>query len=187
MKKILIISICSEKLHYFEFVKPLEDILKKNKIKFFTKHYLDLVKTDFNCNGIILSGTSAHDNNFLKRIDKFNWIKTINKPILGICGGMQIIGLIFDGKLRKKTEIGFYKEGFKKNFLGLNGIQEVYHLHNNYVDVGKSSKFEIFTNSKISQAVKKRDKEIYGVLFHPEVRQKDLIVNFCLLVKGDKN
>ena len=29
--------------------------------------------------------------------------------------------------------------------------------------------------------VKHKDREIYGVLFHPEVRQKDLIVRFCSL------
>ena len=35
-----------------------------------------------------------------------------------------------------------------------------------------------FTKSKIPQAIKHKEKKIYGVLFHPEVRNKELILNF---------
>ena len=43
---------------------------------------------------------------FLKDIDYFKWIKKIDKPILGICGGMHILGLVFNGDLKKEQEIG---------------------------------------------------------------------------------
>jgi len=176
---ILLINICKEKLHYYEFVKSVEDILKYKKIKYFVRYYGDINKADLaKVDKIIICGTSLKDNKFIQNIDKFSWIKEFKNPILGICGGMQVIGLIFSGKLMKKTEIGFYHESFN-NFLGLNGEQEVYHLHNNYVKF--SSDFEENTKSKVNQAVKHKEKEIYGVLFHPEVRQKDLIINFCSL------
>ena len=177
---ILLINICKEKLHYFEFVKPIEDILKKENLRYFIKSYKDIDKKDLEkSDKIIICGTSLQDNDYLKNICSFNWIKTYNKPVLGICGGMQIIGLIFEGKLKKKTEIGFYKENFTKEFLSLIGEQEVYHLHNNYAVFPKD--FESFIQSKIPQAVKHKKKEIYGVLFHPEVRQKDLIKKFCVI------
>ena len=64
----------------------------------------------------------------------------MDKPILGVCGGMQIIGKLFGGKLKKKTEIGYYKENFNKNFFGLIGESEVYHLHNYYADFLKLKK-----------------------------------------------
>ena len=93
---ILIINICKENLHYYEFVKPIEDILIKNNLKYFVKHYNEMVENDLeNVDKVIICGTSLKDNNFLKDIDKFYWIKTIRKPVYGICGGMQIIGLIF--------------------------------------------------------------------------------------------
>jgi GMP synthase-like glutamine amidotransferase len=98
---------------------------------------------------------------------------------LGICAGMQIIGMVFGGKVKSKVEIGFYKENFSHNFLGLVGEKEVYHLHNNFVDFRKLKEFDIFAESKcVVQAVKHKEKEIYGVLFHPEVRQKELISLF---------
>ena len=189
-KNILLINLCKEKLHFFEFVKPVEDILTKNKIKYFARNYKKLKKKDLlEASEVIICGTSLYDNEFFKNIDKFAWIKNYKKPILGICGGMQIIGMIFREKLKrktkesnsflkKKTEIGFYKEKFKKEFLGLEGEEKVYHLHNYYIDFLKLKEFEVFSGNKSTQAVKHKKKEIYGVLFHPEVRNKDLIQEF---------
>jgi len=185
MKIILLINICKEKLHYYEFVKPVEDILIQNKIKFFTRDYKKVNEKDLKKAGkIIICGTSLRDNDFLNYLEKFNWIKESENSILGICGGMEIIGLVFGGKLKKKTEIGYYFEDFKKEFLGLKGKKEVYHLHNNYIDFSKLKDFLVFCEyGKVEQAVKHKEKEIYGVLFHPEVRQKDLILNFLLRKK----
>ena len=159
---ILIINVCKEKLHYYEFVKPVEDILSKNKIKFFTKHYKKISKADLEkAAKIIICGTSLKDNKFLKDFKKFQWIKTFGKPVFGICGGAHIIGLICGGKLKEKKEIGM-KETKIKNFLGVKGKKQVYHLHKFYVlpDVYKN-------------------KKIYATLFHPEVRNKEIVVNFC--------
>lgn len=171
---ILLISTCKDKLHELEFVKPIEKILQKN---FKTVHYSKLTKLDLEkAEKIIICGTSLQDNEFSNHLKDFSWIKTIDKPILGICAGIQIISLIFGAKLKSKTEIGYYKEKFTKPFLSLDGEQEVYHLHNNYTTLPKS--FEKFTDSKIPQAIKHKQKEIYGGLFHPEVRNKKLIEEF---------
>ena len=175
---ILVINVCKEKLHYYEFVKPIEDILKKEKIVFTTKHYAEISDEDLKAEKIIICGTSLKDNAFLDDIKKFGWIKKFDGAILGICAGMQIIGIVFGGELKNHLEIGYFHEGFSKNFLGLTDEQEVYHLHNNYIDFQKEKDFEIFSDGKIPQAIKHKKKEIYGVLFHPEVRQKNLILNF---------
>jgi GMP synthase (glutamine-hydrolysing) len=174
---ILIISTCKEKIHELEFVRPVEQILNKNNIKFKTIHYLRLKISEINtADKIIITGTSLDDNEFLKNINCFSWIKSINKPILGICAGMQIISIIYDGKLRNKKEIGYYKENFTREFLGLMGEQEVYHLHNNYITL--PGEFNSFTDSKIPQAIKHKERPIYGVLFHPEVRNEKIIEKF---------
>jgi GMP synthase-like glutamine amidotransferase len=171
---ILVINVCSERLHYFEFVKPIEDIVGKD---FLTKYYLDVTGKDLEkADKIIICGTSLKDNEFFENLDRFSWIKDFTKPVLGICAGFQIIGMVFGGELIKGTEIGFFHEKFNKSFLGLMGDQEVYHLHNNYVEFG--NEFEVFAGKKFVQAVKHKKREIYGVLFHPEVRQKEMIERF---------
>lgn len=174
---ILIISTCSKTLHELEFVKPIEKILKEIKKNFISKHYSKLTKSDLKkAKKIIIAGTSLKDNKFSKELKEFSWIKDCEKPLLGICAGTQIISKIFGSKLKKKTEIGYYFEIFEKNFLGFGGKHEVYHIHNNYATLPKE--FNKFNSSKIPQAIKHKSKEIYGVLFHPEVRNKNLIENF---------
>ncbi|VVB82123.1 GMP synthase [glutamine-hydrolyzing] subunit A [uncultured archaeon] len=177
---IFLISTCSEPFHNLEFVKTIEKILIENKIQFATKHYSKLTGNDLKkADKLIICGTSLRDNEFVKEINKFQWVTQLNKPILGICAGMQIISSIFGAKLGKSTEIGFYEENFTKEFLSLKGEHEVYHLHNNYTTLPID--FISFTKSKIPQAIKHKTKEIYGVLFHPEVRNKVLIEEFIKL------
>ena len=179
---ILIINVCKEKLHYYEFVKPIEDVLKKNKLSFFTKRYGEVKKMDLQkADKVIICGTSLKDFNYHNNLGKFKWVKNFNKPILGICAGMQIISSVLGSKQKNSTEIGYYFENFKKKFLSIEGEHEVYHLHNDYFALPKN--FDNFTDGKIPQAIRHKTKPIYGVLFHPEVRNKKLIEEFCKLVK----
>ena len=61
----------------------------------------------------------------------------------------------------------------------MEGWKEVYELHNYSIKDTTSLRklFEVFSPGSID-AIKHKKKEIYAVLFHPEVRQKDLIRNF---------
>ena len=171
---ILLINICKEDLHINEFVYPIGDILIKNKIKGFIRKYDCIKKKDLQkASKIIICGTSLQDNDFLKHINKFKWIKDYDKPILGICGGMHVIHLIHHGKKQKNKIIGNEIVDFKKPFLGLIGKKEVYNLHQYYYE---SKEFIVYGNK---QASKHKSKSFYGVLFHPEVRNKELILSFA--------
>jgi len=162
---ILLINICKEKLHFYEFVKPIEDILKKEKIKFITKNYSEISNKEIiNSSKIIICGTSLKDNKFLNNMKKFNWIKNYKKPILGICGGAHVIGLVLGYELKKKTEIGLKYMDLKKSFLGVKGKKQVYHLH------------QFYTFPKVFHK-----RNFYTTLFHPEVRNKEMILNFARL------
>ena len=183
---ILIISTCANKLHEAEFVKPIENILKENEIEFLTRHYKEVRESELTAvDKIIISGTSLDDFEYLKDISLFEWLRETDKPVLGICSGMQIIGLVFGAESKKFKEIGFYKERFENEFLGLGKDGEdveveVYHLHNSYITLPEG--FESYSKSypkKVVQAMKHKEKEIYGVLFHPEVRNHEIIFIFC--------
>ena len=175
---ILVVNVCKERLHYYEFVKPILDILGSVEERFFVRHYSEIEKRDLsNCDKIIICGTSLKDNKFVEDIDCFGFLRDFNKPVLGICAGMQILGLVFGGKMKKGFEVGFFKEKFDGEFLGLKGNIEAYHLHNNYVEF--SGYWESFSGGEIPQAV--MWKNFFGVLFHPEVRNKKMILEFCRL------
>ena len=179
--KILIISTCKEKLHELEFVKPIEKILSQNNMNFTTINYQNLSQNYLNnYDKIIITGTSFKDNEFLEDLKKFSWINNLNKPILGICAGMHLIGLTFKGKLIDLKEIGEKRINFKKEFLGLDKKQSVYLLHGKQINFEKLNVFEIFSQRVDSiYAVKHKSKEIYGISFHPEVKNPELIKNFC--------
>lgn len=176
---ILLINLCKEKLHYYEFVKPIEDILKKG---FFMKHISELIKSDFDiAEKVIICGTSLKQKNSFINKQLASFLREFNRPILGICAGMQLLVSLFGGKIIESSElleIGFVDVFFNKEFLGFSKQIEVYGLHQLGVKPSDAV-WEVYAKSlKSIQAVKHRDKEIYGVLFHPEVRQKDLISNF---------
>jgi len=177
---ILLIKTPNISFHDLEFVKPIEDTLERNHVNFKSIHYTKLneklIKT---ADKIIISGTSLKDNNYLSHIKKFDWIKEFEKPILGICGGMHILGLIFNGKIKNYQEIGLKEVVFENDFLGFIGKHIVYELHNLNV---VSKEFNVFASSKnCIQAIKHNKKPFYGVQFHPEVRNKNLIINFTRL------
>ena len=160
---ILLINICKESLHTREFVRPIADILKKAGINFNIRHYLDISQHGINnADKIIICGTSLKDNEFLKHINKLSFLLTFNKPVLGICGGSHIIGLLLGYKLKKQEQIGLKEIDIKSELLGIKGKKQVYHLHQFHVlpDVFRKGNF-------------------YAVLFHPEVRNKEIVVHFC--------
>lgn len=159
---ILIINICKEKLHAHEFVKPIEKILNRNKFKFLTKHYNKITKKDLDkADKVIICGTSLRDNEFFRDINKFSWIKDFGKPVFGICGGAHIIGTILGHTKKLRKEIGLKNISIKKEFLGVKGNLEVYHLHQFSVLP------EVF-----------HEKNLYATLFHPEVRNENMIASF---------
>ena len=183
---ILIVDICKERLHYLEFVKPIEDILKGADKKYFVRSYLDISDADLDlASCVIICGTSLKDFDYLNHLENFGWLTDFEKPVLGICGGMQILISVFKGIKNldenvfiERKKIGFSSVLFEKEFLGALGKREVYELHNLGVRrVGRS--FFVFAKNDFGiQAIKHREKNIYGALFHPEVRNKEIILEF---------
>jgi GMP synthase (glutamine-hydrolysing) len=171
---ILIISTCQEKLHEFEFVKPIEKIIGDC----FVKKYDEFSENDLKkADKVIISGTSLKDNYILDNLNKFEWLKKFDKPVFGICAGHHIIQLLFGAELNEIKEIGSIEVDFEREYLGLINKQKVYALH------GKSSfssDFEIYGKSeKCVHAVKHKKKEIYSTLFHPEVYNQEILKKFC--------
>jgi GMP synthase-like glutamine amidotransferase len=177
---ILIISTCKERLHYYEFVRPIEEIVKSTGKKFFTKHYFDVKISDLEkVDRVIICGTALKDFEYDREMMAFSWLRGFEKPVLGICAGMQILVKIFDGNLKDKEEIGLIQVKFEKDFLGIDKGKEVevYALHNS--GINNLVDFEIYGKSKNQiQAVKLKDKEFYGVMFHPEARNREIVKEF---------
>ena len=102
-----------------------------------------------------------------------------NFPILGICAGHQFMGRYFDGEVKEsempefgKIELKILKQN--KLFDGVPEKSIVWVSHND--EVAKLPKsFEILAESERCkiQAMKHKNKSIYGLQFHPEVEHTE--------------
>ena len=169
--KVLIVSTCAEKLSEREFVNPIINLIRAG-VDYEVVNIDTAQKKYSKFDKVIICGTAVADNEYLK--DNFEWLKDFDKPVLGICSGIQIIAKIFGGEIVPKKEIGMVE--VKGNLFGQKKFK-AYALHTN--GISKLSEFKILARSKKSvQAIKHKSKNIFGVMFHPEVRNEWVISEF---------
>ena len=139
-----------------------------------------------NFSKIIICGTSLKDDFYLRDIKKFEFLKNFEKPILAICSGAQIISILFSQKIKKHKTPNISNEYLKivENDKILENIklQKAYHINKYYFDFDKS--FKVILEGKTQSLVKHTKKNIYLSLFHPEVNNENLILNFLKIKNG---
>ncbi|MRH44898.1 glutamine-hydrolyzing GMP synthase [Aquibacillus halophilus] len=133
---------------------------------------------EMNPKGIILSGGphSVYDENSFRCDER---IFDLGIPILGICYGMQLMTLHFGGTVRKakdreygKAEINLVNESGL--FTGTPQSQSVWMSHGDKV-IEPPAGFAIDATSKSTPiaAMSNIECNLYGVQFHPEVRNTE--------------
>src|SRR4030066_2311125 len=147
--------------------------------------------------GIILSGgpMSVYDDNS-PALD--NDILTLNKPILGICYGLQILCKNLGGKVESAKDREYGKaelsiEGNSSLFHDVKNDTTVWMSHGDYL-TNLPQGFNVIGTSHHSPicAIENTQQKIYGVQFHPEVVHTEegekIIRNFLFKIcdaKGD--
>lgn len=145
--------------------------------------------------GIIFSGgpMSVYDSDSPK-VDKK--IFNLNIPLLGICYGMQLIAHLLKGKVEKskKREYGLARVKFEKHplFEGTPEEQIVWASHGDRVEkMPEGFKSIAFSQNSPFSAFSHREKEIYGLQFHPEVAHtqfgREILDNFLKICGAEKN
>jgi len=181
-QNVLILDTSYEKNSLFkdEFCMPIANIINQiPNFKYEIKHYSEKINFE-NYDKIILSGSALKDFEYLESLNKFEFIKTTLVPILGICAGIQIIAKTYETELKKCKEIEITKTITTKQNKLFEGEFETYSIHNYSIYCPKE--FEIIAKSKKGiHGVKHKEKEIYGVLFHPEIKNKEIIEKFINL------
>jgi len=176
---ILLISTCKEKLSEYEFVNPIVELIKSFEYDIINYRNLEMSNISL-YDKIIICGTSLQDNDYLNYLDNFKKLKDHDKDILGICSGFQIICSMFDEEIIAQQEIGMINvETQIKNPL-VSGDFQAYNMHNFSVDEVIS--FNVLAKSeKTIQMISHKKINIFGVSFHPEVRNQQIVTNFLLI------
>lgn len=188
---ILIINCGSQKTIYIENSVNLVDDYKT--VELFSPEELNFDGID----GIIISGapiliTEVDTEPYLKQL---SWINTIDKPILGICFGHQIIGMLNQSQASRQKEDRDWQiieqcaqsELFDRLPIEFKMIED----HCECISVAKDFELIACSDACVNEAMQHISKPIFGVQFHPEVSgiQGDLLienfVNIC--IKNKKN
>ena len=103
MLKILIIN--NAKPEILEFVKPIEKIITATGSTFITINYSETLEFNFEkVDGAVLTGSPQGDDIIEHHAPYFQWIKTFEKPILGICAGHHITGFLYGSEILRGKE-----------------------------------------------------------------------------------
>ncbi|MCD6421673.1 MAG: hypothetical protein J7L17_04625 [Thaumarchaeota archaeon] len=169
MSEVLIISTCIYPLLEEEFVRPLGEIAESLGYSAEVRSCREKIRPE--CSRVIISGTALKDLDYLNYVENFRWLTRLEERVLGIGAGAQIISLIFGCRLKERKLIGVYEVEV------LGGRRRAYFLVSKIPRLNEE--FEVLGRVGDKPAYfKKRGREIYGMLFHPEVLNRDLLANF---------
>ena len=138
--------------------------------------YIDDYDTALNlidkCNGVILQGGDNYTDKHLRIV---NYLYDENIPTLGICLGMQMMGMLFNGKLgsidNHKSNLNYVHEVRinKKSLLYKIVKQDKIMVNSRHKDYLISTDLDIVGTSDICEAIESKNRVFFlGVEWHPE-------------------
>jgi GMP synthase (glutamine-hydrolysing) len=169
-----------------EFVGPVARIVSGAGEDWREAHFSGITAEDFSgADGIILCGTALRDNVFAEHVQEFSWLQEVSVPVLGICAGMQALSLVYSGTLRPACEIGMttVRVTHPDPLLPDQPAFEAYELHSFACDPPPGWVVTAVSDRCV-QAIRHPDRPLYGVMFHPEVRNDLVVERFCTLCRG---
>jgi GMP synthase (glutamine-hydrolysing) len=118
-------------------------------------------------------------------LQKFDFIHYYKNPVLGICFGHQILGLLHGAQIQKGTEIRepqlITQTDSSILFNGIKGDVEMMQDHCEEITVPSDFKQIARSSTCENEAMQHKVKPMFGVQFHPEVSGrlgKQLLKNF---------
>ena len=150
-------------------------------------------KDSIDCLGIVISGapiliTEVDNQPFL---DQLAWIKNLQIPVLGICFGHQILGLLHGARAARQKEDRDWQliEALESHPLLAKLPTEFEMMEDHCESISVPHDFVLLAVSDacVNEAMYHKTKPFYGVQFHPEVsgNQGSIIIeNFVNICKN---
>lgn len=176
-----------------EFYLSIEEVLKPLNTRFKSIEYKESQNIDFNhWDGIIITGSPKGDDIVAHHLPYFQWIPACGKPVLGICAGHHITGVLYGAKLlrNREPESGDSEVGIINEDPILDGIDspfKVKQMHNDSITLPGG--FIQLATSHVckNQLMKHKSKPVYTCQFHPEFYNADIFRNFIRIVNNSQD
>lgn len=168
MKRILIIDCGSNK------VPQLEEIIFEFA-DYETHSFFDVTEDTIDLfDGVIISGAPIliTEEDMAPYITHISWIKTTDKPVLGICFGHQLIGLsykAFGSRMRDCRSMNEIEQFVDCPLLYR--LPDVFEMQEDHCEsISVPQEFELVANSDecINEVMQHITRKVFGVQFHPE-------------------
>jgi len=172
-----------DSLGLFEFVLPLANICKSQGHEVRIIHRTRISPEILgSAKAVILSGVALNDDIFNTSKNNFAWLKFPPCPVFGICAGHELITMVHGSTLTDDSEIGMTQVRVLMQDPLFGGREEfqAYELHNHAV-VPPEEFLVMAESDACPQVIKHKNMPIYGVMFHPEVRNHWLLENFLAM------
>lgn len=125
--------------------------------------------------GVIISGSPIllTQVDLQKYKDFLGFVKKVTVPVLGICFGHQMIGILYGShifigeQINEKIPINIVKDDVL--FSGVENHSLFREAHYEYITLPENFYLLAKSDTCGNEAMKHKDKNIYGTQFHPEV------------------
>jgi len=171
-----------------EFVHPVGRVVKRFGDAWMYRHFTDLSGDQAgDYDAVILCGTALKDTRCLGETERFSWLRVARVPVLGISAGMQVLSLAFGGSLLPCCEIGMEEVRVLSPhpLLPPSPSFMAYELHA-HSTVPPADWISLAVSKNCIQAISHPELPLFGVLFHPEVRNEGVIGGFLSIAHSWK-
>ncbi len=177
---VLVVSTCKYRISEEEFVRPVVEIVRRLGFRAEVVRYADEFNP-FEFGKVIICGTALRDFEYLNRIDRFEFIREFRGDLLGICAGYQVIAKVFGFELERVERIGVYGVRVLIDDPIASGSFKAYFLHKLALRRVSSPLIPVAVVDDEICMFRVSGRRIYGISFHPEVLNGDIIAKFLLL------
>lgn len=141
-------------------------------IPIYIDDYETTLKLIDKCDGVILQGGDNYTDKHLRIV---NYLYDENIPTFGICLGMQMMGILFNGKIghidNHKSKLNYVHEVNinKKSLLYKIVKQDKIMVNSRHKDYLISTDLEVVGTSDVCEAIESKNRDFFlGVEWHPE-------------------
>jgi len=164
-----------------EYVGPVARIVAAAWYEWQEIHFSQIFpETIAGADGIILCGTALKDNAFAEQREDLAWLLDARVPVLGICAGAEALCLVFGGRLIPACEIGMTEVRVIQAdpVLGEPRVFTAYEVHT-FACEPPAGWITTAVSDVCVQVFRHPGRPVFGVMFHPEVRNDAVVERFC--------